>query len=318
MVATPVPAPRPGQLQAFRPPIQYSLPLPAPGSIPPPPSFGGPPTEDLAHFAIDQATAPYQAESREKTAELPVAPLSAPDGAGSGCSGEDHPAGLGDGRGAVASLAGATGGPGPAGGGGRRRRAALARRAAAGRAGRPGHGGATAGRGAGAARGRPGAGLAGPARARSGSGPGRRACPAPGAEPAATPAAPRPAADPAAQAAQAQRLVASAEKRYERGDFAGAVAEFRRSLAAKATPPGFVGLARALYDSNQTAEALKVLESAQRLDPRYAPTFLLLGEIQQGEGRVAPARAAYQRFLQLQPTGEQARAVREILAKQLR
>ena len=33
---------------------------------------------------------------------------------------------------------------------------------------------------------------------------------------------------------------------------------------------------------------------------------------------MAQARAAYQRFLQLQPTGEQARAVREILAKQLR
>jgi tetratricopeptide (TPR) repeat protein len=149
----------------------------------------------------------------------------------------------------------------------------------------------------------------------------------PPAAPAPTPAAaapvtpppppPRPAVDPAAQAERAQRLVAAAEKKYERGDFAGAVADFRRALAAKATPPGFVGLGRALYDSNQTAEALRVLEGAQRLDPQYAPTWLLLGEIQQGEGRVAQARAAYTRFLQLQPTGEQARAVREIIAKQL-
>jgi hypothetical protein len=124
--------------------------------------------------------------------------------------------------------------------------------------------------------------------------------------------------DPAAQAERAQRLITSAEKKYEKGDFPGAVAEYRRSLGAKATPAGFVGLGRALYDSNQTAEAIKVLEAAQKLDPGYAPSWLLLGEIHQGEGRVAPARAAYQRFLQLQPTGEQARAVREILAKQLK
>jgi tetratricopeptide (TPR) repeat protein len=129
---------------------------------------------------------------------------------------------------------------------------------------------------------------------------------------------PTPPPDPAAQAERAQRLVASAEKRYEKGDFAGAVAEYRRSLGAKPTPAGFVGLGRALYDSNQTAEAIKMLEASQKLDASYAPSWLLLGEIHQGEGRVAPARAAYQRFLQLQPAGEQARAVREILAKQLK
>jgi cytochrome c-type biogenesis protein CcmH/NrfG len=133
--------------------------------------------------------------------------------------------------------------------------------------------------------------------------------------------APAPLAGPPAEveapAAKARRLGAAAEKKYERGDFSGAVAEFRRSLAAQPTPVGFVGLARALYDSNQTAEALRALESAQKLDPGYASSWLLLGEIRQGEGKVAQAKAAYQRFLQLQPTGEQARAVREIIAKQL-
>jgi tetratricopeptide (TPR) repeat protein len=110
----------------------------------------------------------------------------------------------------------------------------------------------------------------------------------------------------------------SAEKKYEGGDFAGAAAEYRRSLAARATPAGLVGLGRALYDSNQSAEALKALESAQALDPKYAPTYLLLGEIRQGEGKRAQAKTAYQRFLQLQPTGDQAHAVREIIAGQLR
>jgi len=324
-VPAPAPAPQPGTPPAFRAPVQFSLTLPAPGSIPPPPSFGGPPTEDLAHFAIDQATVPYQAESREKTAELPVAPL------------PPRPA----------PVDGPTPGPSsrttsPVEAPPRRSRAALvalvllvvAGAVAAllwlgGRQDAAPTGPTTASPPAEAAvpapppaavpkpPAEPSPAVASPAPTEPAPAPTVEP-PPPRAEPRATPAAPRPAVDPAARAAQAQRLIVGAERRYERGDFSGAVAEFRRSLAARATPQGFVGLARALYDSNQTAEALKVLESAQRLDPRYAPTFLLLGEIQQGEGRVAQARAAYQRFLQLQPTGEQARAVREILAKQLR
>ncbi|HET9554727.1 MAG TPA: tetratricopeptide repeat protein, partial [Anaeromyxobacteraceae bacterium] len=142
--------------------------------------------------------------------------------------------------------------------------------------------------------------------------------------PAPAPAAaePPPTAQPAAPAVPpavlAQRLLAAAEKRYETGDFAGAVGEYRRSLAAKPGAPGFVGLARALYDSNRSAEALQALDGALKLDGRYPAAWLLLGEIHQAEGRVPQARAAYERFLALQPGGEQAAAVRQILAKQLR
>jgi Tfp pilus assembly protein PilF len=56
---------------------------------------------------------------------------------------------------------------------------------------------------------------------------------------------------------------------------------------------------------------------ATRVNPKYAPAYLLLGEIHQGEGRNAEAKSAYQTFLNLSPNGEQARAVREIL-KQLK
>jgi len=40
--------------------------------------------------------------------------------------------------------------------------------------------------------------------------------------------------------------------------------------------------------------------------------------IHQDEGRKAQARAAYERFLQLQPNGPQAADVRQVLARQLR
>ncbi|MCM2334441.1 MAG: tetratricopeptide repeat protein, partial [Anaeromyxobacteraceae bacterium] len=97
-------------------------------------------------------------------------------------------------------------------------------------------------------------------------------------------------------------------------------ADFRRALGARPSAPAFVGLARALYDSNpaNAGEALRALDGAIRLDPRYAQAHLLVGVIHQDEGRKAQARAAYERFLQLQPTGPQAADVRQILAKQLR
>jgi hypothetical protein len=318
---------------ANRAPGPLSLRLPAPGSIPPPPSFGGPPTETLRHLAIDQGTAEYQTEAPGDDGVSPLQAAPSPP---------DHPLAI-EAAEARESI-----------------RAAPAWLAAPPieeeeppRRSRPplfgilllvvaGAVGALLWFGGQKAAAPPAAAPLAVAPAPSPERPPAPAEPAPQESAAATvaqpgvataapratpraapaapvlPAPPRRGVDPAAQADRAQKLTASAERKYERGDFAGAVAEFRRSLAARPTPSGLVGLARALYDSNQTAEALKVLESAQKLDPRYAPTYLLLGEIQQGEGKVAQAKTAYQRFLQLQPTGEQARAVREIIAKQLR
>jgi CheY-like chemotaxis protein len=348
----PEPSPRQGTAPGPRSPGQFSLQLPVPGSIPPPPSFGGPPTETLRHFALDQGTAQYQAESPTGAIEpspepAPSAPAQAP---------AREPVAAQEGKPAAPARPAAP--PDEEDEPPRRSRAPLFALLVVGVAGAVGavlwFGGqkgaaprpavaapsvAPAPEPRPAAEPPPAAGPPGtPGTADEQAPPEPVAAPvpepvAPKVKPRAAPAkpvkaaaptvpvAPRPAADPAAPAApaeKAQKLIASAEKKYERGDFAGAVAEFRRSLAAKVTPAGLVGLARALYDSNQTAEALKVLEGAQKADPKYAPTYLLLGEIQQGEGRLAQAKASYQRFLQLQPTGEQARAVREIIAKQLR
>jgi tetratricopeptide (TPR) repeat protein len=139
------------------------------------------------------------------------------------------------------------------------------------------------------------------------------AAPAPAPAPKATPpAAPRRSED-----AEHRKLLAAAERKYEAGRFLEAIGDYRRALALRATGPAHVGLARALYDANRAGEALREVEAAIAEDGRYAPAWLLLGEIHQGEGRVRPARAAYERFLQLAPKGEQSDAVREIVAKQL-
>jgi CheY-like chemotaxis protein len=316
----PAPTPRPAlnperapePAPAFRPPGGFSLPLPEPGSIPPPPSFGGPAlTPALARPRLTSSPTPPPTLSRTPVAPVtrqvqPVAPLAVARAGPVGPS-RRWPlvALLVLAAGALGAFAwfrsGPTAPPAPA---------AVAPTPA------PAAPPATAARPDESPTPTPGS---GPTPA-AGSEPVQAAAAGPAAareEPAAPPLPAAP-VDPEPPALRAQRLSATAERRYERGDFTGAVAEFRRSLAAQATPTGYVGLARALYDSNQTAEALRALDSAQKLDPGYAPTWLLLGEIRQGEGKVAQARTAYQRFLQLQPKGEQARAVREILAKQLR
>jgi len=324
--ATSVPQPWPAVSGPSRSPSQFSLQLPPPGSIPPPPSFGGPPTGPLQQAGRGPATAAYDLSSRAEPGALPA---------------------TGDPTGRSAAPSAAPAAPRPPGvdpdletAPPRRSRAPLYVLLLLAVAG--GVGALLWSRGeqrpapaqpvvveATAPPAPPPAGQKPPVEPPAPVAEAAPVEPTPAApvvappapaEPRAAPgkAAPRAAPDQGAQAEKAQRLIASAERKYEKGDFTGAVAEYRRSLAAKATPAGFVGLGRALYDSNQTAEALKVLDAAQKLDPTYAPSWLLLGEILQGEGKVAPARTAYQRFLQLQPSGEQARAVREIIAKQLR
>jgi CheY-like chemotaxis protein len=144
--------------------------------------------------------------------------------------------------------------------------------------------------------------------------PAAAAAPAPPqpAPPAAAPAAPRP----PPEVVHAQ-LLASAERKYEAGNYGAAASDFRKAVELKESGRALVGLARALYDANRGADARRALERAVKVEPTYADAYLLLGEIHQAEGRVPEARAAYEQFLVLQPKGDQARAVREILAKQL-
>jgi tetratricopeptide (TPR) repeat protein len=114
-----------------------------------------------------------------------------------------------------------------------------------------------------------------------------------------------------------REALASAERKYEAGRFVAAIGDYRKAVAIRETGPSLVGLARALYDANRPREAQNALERSVEVDPGYAAAHLLLGEIHQADGRSAEARAAYERFLELEPQGEQARVVREILARQL-
>jgi CheY-like chemotaxis protein len=304
-----------GTIPSFRAPTHFSMLVPPPGSLPPPPSFGGPKSFNL--------TAPAAEPPRQDAPPAPAAPDEA--------SPADEPV---ERSGGVALPLTATPAPAPPPTAPRRRSmvplvlvavavavAAVLLSRKGPEAPRTSEGTATA-----PAPATPAVPAAAPREAPA---PALAADPAPAptpaparaaeAAPAARAAAPPP-PDPAAQTAQAARLLAAAEKRYETGDFTGAIGDYRRALGARPSAPAWVGLARALYDSNpqNAGEALRALDTALKLDPRYAQAHLLVGVIHQDEGRKAEARAAYQRFLALQPTGPQANDVRQIMDKQLR
>jgi CheY-like chemotaxis protein len=309
------PARQPGPAPAaYRPQTQYSMALPPPGSIPPPPSV-------VAHAHAARSAAPAPAAplpaASPPAASPPPAPIAAPPAAdaarpAAGAAARPSSRGIAVAI-AVGVVAAAAGGY-----------ALLGRNAAPARTDAPV---AAPSAPAAAAPIEPAIPLAAPA-----------AVPAPAAEappviaeaPASTPATPppAPAAAPTAAAAPAaaprrtddadlRRLLASAERKYESGRFMDAIDDYRRAIAVRSTAPAHAGLARALYDANRSKDALRELDRAIALDGAYAPAWLLLGEIHQGEGRVPQARAAYRRFLELEPRSDQARAVREILARQL-
>jgi Tfp pilus assembly protein PilF len=78
--------------------------------------------------------------------------------------------------------------------------------------------------------------------------------------------------------------------------------------------PALLALGDAYLEADKPRSALQPLESAARLDGQSGRAQLLLGTAYQSLGKNAQARAAFRRYLELEPQGEFARDVRLILA----
>jgi tetratricopeptide (TPR) repeat protein len=124
----------------------------------------------------------------------------------------------------------------------------------------------------------------------------------------APPAAPR-VADPYLEA-----MEAGAHK-YRAQAFSAAATEYRRAARIRETGEALAALGRALYDDGQTAEAGIELRRAVQVDPASAPAWLALGEVHLERGEAAEARAAYERYLEIEPRGRWARDVRQVLER---
>jgi hypothetical protein len=128
-------------------------------------------------------------------------------------------------------------------------------------------------------------------------------------------ARPVPTPSPAIGEADTRKLLAAADRKYEAGRYADAIADYRRAIALRPTPAARVSLARALYDAHRSPDAMRELDRVIEANPSDASAWLLRGDIHQGEGRPDDAREAYRRFLEIEPHGEQARVVRMILGR---
>jgi Flp pilus assembly protein TadD len=117
--------------------------------------------------------------------------------------------------------------------------------------------------------------------------------------------------------AEAARAVADnreGKARFERGDLAGAVARFRRAVAAVPENASYHNnLGWALFRSGRVDEAARELAEAVRLDPHDDVAYANLGELERARGNTAAAIAAYERFLELNTDPRRERIARETL-----
>ncbi len=77
----------------------------------------------------------------------------------------------------------------------------------------------------------------------------------------------------------------------------GLVERQRAAEAGEDDPAALFDYAAALFNAQRTAEAEEPLRRAAALNPRYAPTYYLLGRVDEELGRVPEARTAYTQFL---------------------
>jgi TolA-binding protein len=125
------------------------------------------------------------------------------------------------------------------------------------------------------------------------------------------PPAPTPAGSTEDQYGQA---LSSGEAKYRHGSIRGAIAEFRKAVAAKPdSDAALAALGSALYESGQTSAALPPLRHALALNPANARACLTLGTLYQTQGNMTDAATMYRRYLANAPHGEFAGDVRTIL-----
>jgi hypothetical protein len=138
----------------------------------------------------------------------------------------------------------------------------------------------------------------------------------PPAEPRPPEEARAPVAPPAAVRTPAYAgAMSQGEASYRSGDFPAAVASFRRAVAARETSEAQAALGRALSDAGRPEEALAALRRATVLDGSNGAAWLALGEVQLTRGDPASARAAYERYLAVDPSGRHAGEVRAVLER---
>ena len=110
-------------------------------------------------------------------------------------------------------------------------------------------------------------------------------------------------------------LLAKAKAALDEGDAEGALRLAVESIQDKATAKGYIVKADALRRLARTDEALTAITNALRMADDFAPAWEMKGRILWGAKRTGEAKAAFERFLQIEPNGERADGIRALLGK---
>src|SRR5207302_3692437 len=101
----------------------------------------------------------------------------------------------------------------------------------------------------------------------------------------------------------------------KRGKYKASIVQFQHAVKEKPrSVPALLALGDAYLEADKPRSAVQPLETAAKLDAQSARAQLLLGTAYQSLGRNAAAVKAYQRYLELEPSGEFVKDVRLILA----
>jgi CheY-like chemotaxis protein len=111
-------------------------------------------------------------------------------------------------------------------------------------------------------------------------------------------------------------LLASAKTALDDDDLDKALALVDRSLADKRTARALIVKADILRRMSRVDDAVAAANQAIAMSAGYAPAWDMKGKILWGVRRYDEARAAYAKFLELQPTGPEAERVRGVLGSQ--
>ena len=108
-------------------------------------------------------------------------------------------------------------------------------------------------------------------------------------------------------------LIAAAHHALDDGDYDRALALADESLSARRSSRGYIVRADALRKLGRTDLAVAAADAAIKANAAYAPAWEMKGKILWSARRYDEARPAYQKFLELQPTGEAADTARSLL-----
>jgi CheY-like chemotaxis protein len=115
---------------------------------------------------------------------------------------------------------------------------------------------------------------------------------------------------------RARALQEQATAALDDADYEKALDLADQSLRLRRTARAYIARAQALQRLHRVDEAIASMDEAIKAAPTFAGNYDTLGSIYWAAGRYDEAKAQYEEFLKLQPTGDRAKRIKQLLSEQ--